>query len=460
VYTPADTIAAIATAKGAAALGIIRISGPEAGPILDLVVPEAHASSKPRRVIAATARDPGSGAPIDEVLCFYCAAPGTSTGENTAEIHGHGGPIVMKKLLDATLAAGARAAHPGEFTYRAFQNQRLDLTQAEGVMGLIGAQSERAAHVAFRQLDGELGRILESQFDALIAVSAQIEAGLDFPDEDLPISEAEELASRLGQVSDRLQKLHSSFALGARITEGARVAIIGPPNAGKSSLLNRLVGEDRALVDASPGTTRDVVEARGEAEGIPLVFLDTAGLRKKAQRLEQRGIEKSLETARKADLILLVLDGANRNEKSSDALFYLSALASQNLLLAINKSDLPSWKDRTDLPFDESISPPPRVPISALTGDGIPTLTKTIAHRLGNDDDESTVMLTTARQATAVSSCRAHVAKATEMLKNRNELELAAADLRLAREQLAALWGREATEDMLDAIFSTFCLGK
>ncbi|MCP4196291.1 MAG: tRNA uridine-5-carboxymethylaminomethyl(34) synthesis GTPase MnmE [Proteobacteria bacterium] len=460
MYTPTDTIAAIATAKGAAALGIIRISGPEAGPILDLVVPGARAPSKPRRVFAATARDPRSGTPIDEVLCFYCAAPGTSTGENTAEIHGHGGPIVMKKLLDATLEAGARAAQPGEFTYRAFQNQRLDLTQAEAVMGLIGAQSERAAHVAFRQLDGELGRILESQFDALIAVSAQIEAGLDFPDEDLPISEAEELASRLVQVSDRLQKLHSSFALGARITEGARVAIIGPPNAGKSSLLNRLVGEDRALVDVNPGTTRDVVEARGEAEGIPLVFLDTAGLRKKAQRIEQRGIEKTLETARKADLILLVLDGANRNKTSSDALSYLPALTSQNLLLAINKSDLPSWRNPTDLPFAEDISPPPRVPISALTGDGIPSLTKTIAQRLGNDDDESSVMLTTARQATAVASCREHVVTATELLKNRSELELAAADLRLAREQLAALWGREATEDMLDAIFSTFCLGK
>jgi tRNA modification GTPase len=460
VYTRADTITAIATAKGAAALGIIRISGPAAGAVLDLVVPEAHAPSKPRRVIAATARSPRSGAPIDEVLCFYCAGPGTSTGENTAEIHGHGGPVVMKKLLDATLEAGARAAQPGEFTYRAFRNQRLDLTQAEAVMGLIGAQSERAAHVALRQLDGELGRTLESQFDALIAVSAQIEAGLDFPDEDLPISEAEALVSQLVQVSDSLQKLHRSFALGARITEGARVAIVGPPNAGKSSLLNRLVGEDRALVDASPGTTRDVVEARGEAEGIPLVFLDTAGLRKKAQRVEQRGMEKTLETAKTADLVLLVLDGANRDQTSSDALSYLPALAAQNLLIAINKSDLPSWRQRTDLSFDAFPSPPPRVPVSALTGDGIPMLTETIAHRLGSDDDESAVMLTTARQATAVSSCRSHVVKATELLKNRSELELAAADLRLAREQLAALWGREATEDMLDAIFSTFCLGK
>jgi tRNA modification GTPase len=460
VYTLADTIAAIATAKGAAALGIVRISGPKAGAILDLVVPRAHAASRPRRVIAATAYNPNSDKPIDDVLCFYCSAPGTATGEDTAEIHGHGGPIVMKKLLDATLEAGARVAQPGEFTYRAFRNQRLDLTQAEAVMGLIGAQSERAAHVALRQLDGDLGRSLENEFDELIAVSAQIEAGLDFPDEDLPISEAEELASRLERVSDRLEKLQSSFALGSRITEGARVAIIGPPNAGKSSLLNRLVGEERALVDDSPGTTRDVVEARGEAEGIPLVFLDTAGLRKRAQRVEQRGIEKTLETAKKADLVLLVLDGASGNETSTDALSYLPALASQNLLIAVNKSDLPEWRDRTDLPFDKEKTPSPRVAISALTGDGIQTLTETIARRLGNDDDESSVMLTTARQASAVSSCLNHVTKASLMLRNRSDLELAAADLRLAREHLAGLWGRSATEEMLDAIFSTFCLGK
>jgi tRNA modification GTPase len=162
----------------------------------------------------------------------------------------------MKKLLDAILEAGARAAEPGEFSYRAFRNHRLDLTQAEAVMGLIGAQSERAAQVAIRQLEGDLGRFLENAFDELIAVSAHLEAGLDFPDEDLPVSEAEELASRLDQVSNHLNKLHRSFTLGARITEGARIAIIGPPNAGKSSLLNRLVGKERALVDASPGTTK------------------------------------------------------------------------------------------------------------------------------------------------------------------------------------------------------------
>jgi tRNA modification GTPase len=366
----------------------------------------------------------------------------------------------MKKLLDASLEAGARVAQPGEFTYRAFRNQRLDLTQAEAVMGLIGAQSERAAHVALRQLDGDLGRFLENAFDELIAVSAQIEAGLDFPDEDLPISEAEELAFRLDRVCDRLKELQSSFALGSRITEGARVAIVGPPNAGKSSLLNRLVGEERALVDDIPGTTRDVVEARGEAAGIPLVFLDTAGLRRKAQRVERRGIEKTLETAKKADLILLILDGADRDETSIDAFSYLPTLAAQTLVIAVNKSDLPEWKDRENLPFDREKSPPPRVAISALTGDGIPALTETIARHLGHVDDESSVMLTTARQESAVSSCHDHVTKASEMLKNRSDLELAAADLRLAREHLAALWGRSATEEMLDAIFSTFCLGK
>jgi tRNA modification GTPase len=183
-------------------------------------------------------------------------------------------------------------------------------------------------------------------------------------------------------------------------------------------------------------------------------------LRKGALRVEQRGIEKTLATAEKADLILLVLDGANRDQAVTDALSYLPALASKNLLIAVNKSDLPEWRDRTDLLFAKEPSLLPRVPLSALTGEGIPALAEAIARHLGNEDDENSVMLTTARQKTAVFSCLEQVAKASLMLRNRNDLELAAADLRLAREQLAALWGRSATDDMLDAIFSTFCLGK
>ncbi|MCP4599746.1 MAG: tRNA uridine-5-carboxymethylaminomethyl(34) synthesis GTPase MnmE [Proteobacteria bacterium] len=456
MFTRADTIAAIATAPGPAALGIVRISGPRAAVVLDAIVPRAKAPTKPRHVAAATARHPRSGTSIDEVLCFFCPAPKTATGEDTAEIHGHGGPLILKQLLDAALEAGARVAQPGEFTYRAFRNGRIDLTQAEAVMGLIGARSERAAQVMVNQLAGDLGRSLSHDLDAIINVSAQVEAGLDFPDEDLPLEKAEEIANHLEKIGDRLSSIRDSYSLGSKLTEGARIAIVGPPNAGKSSLLNKLVGEDRVLVDPDPGTTRDVIEARSEACGIPLVFVDTAGLRKNAGRVERRGMEKTLETIRGADLVVIVIDGADRGEKYEDQLDIPGSL--DKLLVAVNKVDLPTWTDANDLKAAFKIAP--RVPTSALTGEGMDRLIKTIAKMLGDRDDEDTRMLTTQRQYAAVDSCVEHVKKAALILCRGNDPELAAADLRWARESLASLWGRSATDEMLDAIFSRFCIGK
>ncbi len=455
MYGRADTVAAIATAPGAAALGIVRISGPRAAAVLDGVMPRAKASTKPRRVIADVASNPVSGASIDEVLCFYCPAPNTATGEDTAEIHGHGGLLVMKGLLDAALAAGARAAEPGEFTYRAFRNGRIDLTQAEAVMGLIGARSERAAQVAYCQLSGDVGRSLGGELDAIIAISAQVEAGLDFPDEDLPLEMAQALAAQLDGNVGRLSRLRDSFALGARLSEGAHVAIVGPPNAGKSSLLNRLVGEDRALVDQDPGTTRDVVDARGEAAGIPIVFSDTAGLRSGADRVERRGMEKTAETARGADLVIVVVDGGSPYDELFDQ---LDVPHHGRLLVGVNKKDLPGWRDVDCLkgPLKDT----PRLPISALTGEGIDKLLETIARMLGNSEDEDDRLLTTTRQHAAVAACVTHLEKATILLRKGSDPELAADDLRCARDNLAALWGREATEEMLDAIFSKFCIGK
>ncbi|MCP4677358.1 MAG: tRNA uridine-5-carboxymethylaminomethyl(34) synthesis GTPase MnmE [Deltaproteobacteria bacterium] len=455
MYGLADTVAAIATAPGAAALGIVRISGPGAAAALDEVVPRAKASTKPRRVIAEVARNPISGAPIDEVLCFYCPAPSTATGEDTAEIHGHGGQLVMKRLLDAAIAAGARAAEPGEFTYRAFRNGRIDLTQAEGVMGLIGARSERAAQVAYCQLSGDVGRSLGAELDAVIAISAQVEAGLDFPDEDLPLEMAEALAAQLDDTIGKLSRLRDSFVLGARLSEGAHVAIIGPPNAGKSSLLNRLVGEDRALVDKDPGTTRDVVDARGEAAGIPIVFSDTAGLRSDAGRVERRGMEKTAEAARGADLVVVVVDGAS---SSSEFVDKPEVPHHERTILGVNKKDLPEWRDMDSLPG--VLKDAPRVPVSALTGEGIDHLLETIARMLGNSEGDDDRLLTTARQHAAVAACVKHLEKAAILLRRGSFPELAADDLRSARDNLAVLWGREATEEMLDAIFSKFCIGK
>ncbi|MDJ0762931.1 MAG: tRNA uridine-5-carboxymethylaminomethyl(34) synthesis GTPase MnmE [Myxococcota bacterium] len=455
MLTRTDTIAAIATAPGAAAIGIVRISGSRAAGIVERVVPDIQVGTKPRRVVSGWARDPISGNPIDEVLCFYCPGPATATGEDTAEIHGHGGPHVMQQLLAATYAAGAVPAEPGEFTYRAFRHGRLDLTQAEAVMGLIGAQSERAAQVAAHHLSGSLGEALEAERDDLTAVSAHIEAGIDFPDEALPIDTACHLAERLETIGRHLKALCDTFALGARLVGGARVAIVGPPNAGKSSLLNRLVGQDRALVDPEPGTTRDIVEAQGEAQGIPVTYSDTAGLRSNAGRVEKMGIKNALNASRAADAIIFVIDGSVPLDPHVDDVPIPDSAAA---ILAVNKLDLPHWSEPPRRP--PQLSGALSIPISALTGQGMDRLIDGVAEQLTTGRNADTHVLTTARQHTAVTTCAKHVTTAARLLRQGGDVELIAADLRWAREHLAALWGRDATEDMLTSVFAQFCIGK
>lgn len=451
-----QTIAAIATAHGSAALGIIRVSGPRAGTIIDSVVPGVQASRKPRRVLSGVAKHPKGGGPIDRVLCFFCPGPHTATGEDTAEIHGHGGLVVLKTLLRAVIDAGATVAEPGEFTYRAYRNGKIDLTQAEAVMGLIGAQSERAAEVAFHQLKGSLGEDLASEFDELTKIAAHVEAGLDFPDEDLPLEASLELADRLLSVERRLARLRDSYRLGSRLQHGASVAIVGPPNAGKSSLLNRMIGEERALVDCDPGTTRDVVEARGEARGVPLTFLDTAGLRGSENRVEKLGMKKSLDAARSADAVIIVLDGSAEEVWSPEAEDL--DLPRGGTLVVVNKKDLPGWKLEGHVTVE--VKPFQTVGASALTGEGIEDILSLLGQILGEAEGKETSVLTTARQHAVVSDTVEHVARAAEILKQGLAPELSAAELLWARNKLASLFGRSATEEMLETVFSQFCIGK
>lgn len=456
---PGDTIAAVATGPGAAALGIVRVSGPLAARIVDAVVPSARAAARPRRVCPGRAVDPATGREIDEVLCFFAPGPGTATGEDVAEIHGHGGPVVMGALLRAALAAGARPASPGEFTCRAFRLGRLDLTQAEAVMGLVAARSERAARAALRQLGGGVGARLGAAYDALTGLAAEVEAGLDFPDEDLPPGDAARLGERLRAIAGELAALAGTFPGGRRLAGGAAVAIVGPPNAGKSSLLNRLAGSERALVDSEPGTTRDVVEAEAELSGVRVRLLDTAGLRAAAGRVEALGIAKGEEAAGGADVVVVVLDGA---VAQADPGAIGSLLAGRGpgpaaVVVAVNKSDLPGWRgDRVPA----SLAGARRVAVSALTGDGCPELGRAIGGLLAADEEPAEVLLTTERQHAAVASARDGVEKAASLLGGGAYPELAAAELRFAREALASLFGRAAGEDVLDAVFSKFCLGK
>jgi len=456
LYRDDDTIAAVATGRGPAALGIVRISGPESSEVLATVVPGTRATDKPRQMVHGRARDPSSSEIIDEVLCYFAPEPKTATGQDVAEIHGHGGPLVLGRLLDAVLRAGARPANPGEFTARAFLSGRLDLTQAEAVMTLIGARSERAAKTAVANLQGAVAQRLGHELDRLTEIAAQVEAGLDFPDEDLPLDETDRLATALEQVAQSLESAERSYALGSRLADGARVAIVGPTNAGKSSLLNRLVDEERALVDHEPGTTRDVVEGHAEIDGIPIVFRDTAGLRGTPDRVETRGIERSREAASSSDLSLIVIDGADRSPDRSAGLDELLSASASQAIVAINKRDLPDWSDRLPTCLDGLASQA----VSALTAQGLPELMDAIAEALGSSEQDHEPLLVTARQHAAVKSALDRTSNAARTLRRHRSVELAAIDLSEARTELASLWGRDASAEVIDAIFSTFCLGK
>ncbi|MBN2718440.1 MAG: tRNA uridine-5-carboxymethylaminomethyl(34) synthesis GTPase MnmE [Deltaproteobacteria bacterium] len=450
-----DTIAAIATATGNAALGIIRISGPSAGDVLQRVAPVAgkKARQHPGQLRFGRALDASTGEVVDEVLCFFAKGPGTATGEDVAEIHGHGGTLVLNQLLALACRAGARLALPGEFTRRAYTSGKLDLTQAEAVMSLIGARSELAARTAAKQLGGAIGDALADEYEHVTNISAGLETCLDFPDEDLPKEMVSEFIGRLSQVIEKLQAAVQSWKLGQMLTKGAKVVIAGPSNAGKSSLLNALIHEDRALVDSVPGTTRDIVEASYEINGIPVTFLDTAGLRFGAQKVELMGMEKSRKALAQADLILLVFDGAAPQTADAEILRILES-HKDNTLPVLNKCD---HREFTPSAFPEAIRQ--GVQVSAAQNLNLDVLQQQMAGRLSSER-ATDLILTTARQLDAVETTLDHVITARHILKKGGEPELAAADMRWAREALAALWGKDSQTDMIDAIFSSFCLGK
>ncbi|MBN2526598.1 MAG: tRNA uridine-5-carboxymethylaminomethyl(34) synthesis GTPase MnmE [Deltaproteobacteria bacterium] len=453
MLSAADTIAAIATAAGNAALGIVRISGPDAKDVLQKVVPAANAMNAPRQLRFGRARDIESGVIIDEVLCFYAPAPATATGEDVAEIHGHGGALVLNQLLRQVLHAGARLATPGEFTRRAYTNGKMDLTQAEAVMSLIGARSERAARTAARQLGGAIGEALAAEYDHVTRISAMLEVCLDFPDEDLPAEQTFEFIKRLTEVSEKLLGAVRSYRMGQLLTRGAKVVIAGPSNAGKSSLLNALINEDKALVDSVPGTTRDIVEAPFEIDGIPVTFLDTAGLRFGAKKVEQMGMEKSRKALSQADLILLVLDGGDPKSVTKEIVEIVD-LYEDSLIPVLNKCDLPLFDSRA---FPAALKD--AVQISASNKLNLDELHQEMSKKL-SAGQATDVILTTARQLTAVETALDHITTAKIVLEDNGPPELAAADMRWAREALASLWGRDAQTDVIDTIFLSFCLGK
>ncbi len=443
-----DTIAAIATPLGRGGVGIVRLSGAEAGEI------GARLFDRPlrdRRLVHGRIIDPADGSLIDQALAVLMRAPRTYTREDVVELQCHGGPIVLRRVLAAALALGARSAEPGEFTLRAFLSGRLDLAQAEAVAATISAQTDAAQRLAAAGLEGDLSRRLREPRAALVRILAYISARADFPDEDVP---AEDLRPRLAAVRQALAQLAAGAATGAVYREGVRTAIIGRPNVGKSSLLNRLVRRERAIVTDIPGTTRDVIEETVSIDGVPLVLIDTAGINETTDPVERLGIERSRAALAQADLVLLVLDGSV--PLTSDDLALVEAARARRAIAVVNKSDLPPAAGAGTLPL-------PTVHVSARTGEGTEALVAAILACLSDDGLALAIdhaVTATSRQVDALRRALAGVDDALATASGAAPEDMIGAGVREAVVALGEITGDTVTEDLLDAIFSEFCIGK
>jgi tRNA modification GTPase len=459
----ADPIIAIATAAGRAGIGVVRVSGPDIEAIIAGVLGSVRAGSlQPRRATHARFVD-AEGRAIDEGIAILYRAPRSYTGQDVLELQGHGGPTVLRMLLARCLEAGrsigARLAEPGEFTRRAFLNDRLDLAQAEAVADLIDASTEAAARSANRSLAGEFSGALQHLAAQLTEARALIEATLDFPEEDLEELGARDVRDRVARLQRAVDDVMRRARLGAVLREGLRVALVGAPNVGKSSLLNALAGQDIAIVTAHPGTTRDRIERSVDIGGLVLNFIDTAGLRATADEVEQLGIERTLDAVAEADIVLELVEAAARVLRGERA-FALDAAWQHRIgphaahILVINKVDLsgeaPGLREG-------------HLYISARTGAGLDSLRAELLRRAGWDrapSDEG-VYLARARHLDAIGRAQAHLLGAADQLRpDALRPELAAEELRLAALALGEITGQVTADELLGEIFSRFCIGK
>jgi len=483
-----DTIVAIATPPGRGGIGIVRLGGPEArsiaAPMLrlkhdlqpgravfgELIEPcgrgrlaREEAASDPEALAAE--KNPRASRPrphgphsheqrIDEVVVTYFAKPHSYTTDDVVEISAHGSPVVLRHVVELALARGARLAEPGEFTMRAFLNGRIDLTQAEAVRDLIESQTLYQAKVAAQQLDGSLSRRLQPIKQKLVELIALLEAGIDFAEDDVSVLPAEQILDQISAVRTPLQQLSSSFTYGKLVHEGLTLAIVGRPNVGKSSLFNRLVEMDRAIVTATPGTTRDLVTETVALGGIPVKLVDTAGIRRALDEAEGIGIRKSREALADADLVLVVLDSSEPAEDEDNRL--LALVAHRTAILVENKVDKISSQ------FQVPGSQLPRVQVSALTGEGIPELRAEILRQVGGELEGKgeTGFLTTTRHEGLVRDSLAGLDAGVVAVYGKVPHEMLLLDLYNALRPLDEITGATTNDDILNLIFSRFCIGK
>jgi tRNA modification GTPase len=448
-----DTIAAIATAVGGG-IGVIRISGPRAEAILAALIrpwPHQKTRAPSHKLVHGHVVDPITGEKIDEVLSVVMRGPHSYTAEDVAEIHGHGGPRVLQRVLEVVCRAGARMAEAGEFTRRAFELGRIDLTQAEAVAAIVAARSDRALKAAQRILAGEVGARVRELRQSLVLRLAEIEGPLDFPDERLDEMPVTDTLASLGELRARIETMAGSWVrLGQ---ERAEVVLVGQTNAGKSSLLNALAGRERVLVDEAPGTTRDVVEVEVDLAGQAISLIDTAGERAEASTLEQRGLALARQRLERAEVALLVVDGTSPESWARDAELLSKLPSTVERVVVWNKHDLSSWQS-PPATFGAALA------LSAATGEGLPALRRELEEHLGGGESDDARLQISARQRRSLVEAGQAIARAEQILGAGEPAEVAALEARGALHHLGVITGETADDDVLTALFARFCIGK
>ncbi|HZP63180.1 MAG TPA: tRNA uridine-5-carboxymethylaminomethyl(34) synthesis GTPase MnmE [Terriglobales bacterium] len=448
-----DTIVAIATPPGRGGIGVVRLAGPDAKTIALPLLRLRHGLESGRAIFGELL-EPGNESQqdrIDEVVVTYFAKPHSYTTDDIVEISAHGSPVVLRHVIEMAISAGARLAEPGEFTMRAFLNGRIDLTQAEAVRDLIESQTLFQAKVAAQQLEGSLSRKLQPIKHKLVELIATLEAGIDFAEDDVSVAPDEQILNRVAEIRMPLNELSRSFAYGKVVHEGLTLAIVGRPNVGKSSLFNRLVERERAIVTASPGTTRDLITETVAIGGIPVHLVDTAGIRRALDEAESIGIRKSMEALADADLVLVVLDSSQPASPEDQEL--LQQVNGRPAILVQNKSDISS--SHFSIPGSRFGS----VRTSAITGQGIAELRKEILDQVGGLEIE-TGFVTNVRHRNLIEDSLKALEAASNAVATRIPHEMLLLDLYNVLRPLDEITGATTTDDILNLIFSTFCIGK
>jgi len=456
-----DTIAAIATPIGEGGIGIIRISGPKAlsigRHILRTPKSGLFSTIEPRRVYYGYVVDPEQEVTLDEVLFFYAPKPRSFTAEDVIEIQAHGGTLVLSKILQQVLRSGARLAEPGEFTMRAFINGRIDLVQAESVIDLIRAKTDKAHQLALSQLNGRATRYLQQIESNLYQILVNMEALLDFPEEGIPDLEKARIQTEISQIIEKLQQMLATVDEGRKIREGIQITIVGRPNVGKSSLLNALSQEEKAIVTDIPGTTRDIVDVQLQLRGIPIVLNDTAGLRETDNPIEQIGIQRAEQSLEQSQFILAVFDISQ--PLNDEDRFVLQRLEGKKVLVVLNKADLQHRLSLDELSGYHLGDP---VLVSSLTGEGIERLEQRLVQEIGvgNLQVDDRPMLSRLRHRNALETAIEALQSFNFGLEQQQSEDLLAVDLRSALSAIGEITGKNVNEEVLHGIFASFCIGK